>query len=59
MTKMVLMILFGKFCHICMCVWYCILKIIREVIDVHSGELAKLWREDREEETKISQHSHR
>ncbi|XP_060778322.1 U11/U12 small nuclear ribonucleoprotein 48 kDa protein [Neoarius graeffei] len=34
-------------------------EIIREVIDVHSGELAKLWREDREEETKISQHSHR
>ncbi|XP_046703103.1 U11/U12 small nuclear ribonucleoprotein 48 kDa protein isoform X2 [Silurus meridionalis] len=40
-------------------------EIIREVIDVHSGELAKLWQEEKEEEeeeeeeTKISQHSHR
>ncbi|MCI4374053.1 hypothetical protein PGIGA_G00001610 [Pangasianodon gigas] len=34
-------------------------EIIREVIDVHSGELAKLWQEEREEETKTSQHSHR
>lgn len=41
------------------CVWYCILKIIRDVIDVHSGELAKLWKEEREEESKTSQHSHR
>ncbi|KAK2854624.1 hypothetical protein Q7C36_006493 [Tachysurus vachellii] len=34
-------------------------EIIREVIDVHSGELAKLWQEEREEETNISQHSNR
>ncbi|MCJ8728196.1 hypothetical protein PDJAM_G00001530 [Pangasius djambal] len=34
-------------------------EIIREVIDVHSGELAKLWQEEGEEETKTSQHSHR
>ncbi|KAG7336261.1 hypothetical protein KOW79_000954 [Hemibagrus wyckioides] len=34
-------------------------EIIREVIDIHSGELAKLWQEEREEETKTSQHSNR
>lgn len=40
--------------------WYFTLKIIRDVIDVHSGELAKLWQEEREEDkAKTSQHSHR
>ncbi|KAF4087559.1 hypothetical protein AMELA_G00072050 [Ameiurus melas] len=34
-------------------------EIIREVIDVHTRELAKLWQEEREEETQTSQHSHR
>ncbi|KAM9487836.1 U11/U12 small nuclear ribonucleoprotein 48 kDa protein [Clarias gariepinus] len=34
-------------------------EIIREVIDVHSGELAKLWQAEKVEEEKTSQHSHR
>ncbi|XP_072536173.1 U11/U12 small nuclear ribonucleoprotein 48 kDa protein [Salminus brasiliensis] len=34
-------------------------EVIREVIDVHSGELAKLWQEEREEESKTSQHVQR
>ncbi|KAG9276127.1 U11/U12 small nuclear ribonucleoprotein 48 kDa protein isoform X1 [Astyanax mexicanus] len=34
-------------------------EVIREVIDVHSGELAKLWQEERKEESKTSQHFHR
>ncbi|MFT7816330.1 U11/U12 small nuclear ribonucleoprotein 48 kDa protein-like [Arapaima gigas] len=37
-------------------------EVIREVIDVHSGELARLWQEEEvedkdEEESKVSQHS--
>ncbi|KAL7886994.1 hypothetical protein AOLI_G00047150 [Acnodon oligacanthus] len=34
-------------------------EVIREVIDVHSGELAKLWQEEKEEESKAAQHPHR
>ncbi|XP_026858265.2 U11/U12 small nuclear ribonucleoprotein 48 kDa protein [Electrophorus electricus] len=31
-------------------------EVIREVIDVHSGELARLWQQEREEENKILQY---
>ncbi|XP_036446194.1 U11/U12 small nuclear ribonucleoprotein 48 kDa protein isoform X1 [Colossoma macropomum] len=34
-------------------------EVIREVINVHSGELARLWQEEREEESKAAQHLHR
>ncbi|XP_017569862.1 U11/U12 small nuclear ribonucleoprotein 48 kDa protein isoform X1 [Pygocentrus nattereri] len=34
-------------------------EVIREVIDIHSGELAKLWQEEKEEESKAAQHPHR
>ncbi|KAI4890690.1 hypothetical protein NFI96_033751 [Prochilodus magdalenae] len=34
-------------------------EVIREVINVHSGELAKLWQEEKEEKSKTVQHLHR
>lgn len=50
---------FCLFWKVLSCVRYCFLQIIREVIDIHSGELTKLWQEEREEEAKPSQHSNR